>query len=101
MCSGWHTYNQQDSKTKLWKRLSQHQGTIRGENPGGGNHRSSVFREHIGTALINRDNWPEEISGNWGGSSAPKEIKVCEWPLERKVSEHIRSMPFIWLEIDY
>ena len=89
-----------NSKTKLWNRLSQHQGTIRGENPGGGNHRGSVFREHVGTALINRDKWPDEISGNWGGSNAPKEIKMREWPLERKVSDHIRSMPFIWLEID-
>lgn len=89
-----------NSKTKLWNRLSQHQGTIRGDNPGGGNHRGSVFREHVGTALIDRDNWPNEISRNWGGTNAPKEIKVSERPLERKVSEHIRSMPFIWLEID-
>jgi len=37
------------SKTTLWKRLSQHQGT---QKSGGGNHRGSVFRLHVGTALI-------------------------------------------------
>jgi NAD(P)-dependent dehydrogenase (short-subunit alcohol dehydrogenase family) len=40
------------SKTTLWNRLSQHQGTIKS---GGGNHRGSIFRHHVGTALIARD----------------------------------------------
>jgi hypothetical protein len=41
---GTHAINK-NSKTKLWNRLSQHQGTIRGKNPGGGNHRGSQTKE--------------------------------------------------------
>lgn len=27
-------------------------------NPGGGNYRASIFRRHVGTALIRRDHLP-------------------------------------------
>ena len=37
--------------TKLWNRLSAH----RGQQNGGGNHRGSIFRLIVGTALINHD----------------------------------------------
>lgn len=87
-------------KATLWNRLRQHRGKVGGRNPGSGNHRGSVFREHIGTALTKRDSWPEEITGNWGGSNAPRQIKDAEVPLERAISKHIGSMPFIWIEID-
>jgi hypothetical protein len=40
------------STTTLWRRLAQHRGTRRN---GGGNHRGSVFRLHLGTALAGRD----------------------------------------------
>lgn len=89
-----------NSKTTLWKRLRQHRGTTGGRYPGSGNHRGSVFRFHVGTALMNRDDWPQEIADHWGGSNAPRSIKQAELPYERAISEHIRSMPFIWLEID-
>ena len=89
-----------DAKSTLWKRLRQHRGNIRGRNPGGGNHRGSVFRYHVGTALIERDNWSDKLAENWGGSNAPRQIKDAEVPLEKAISNHIRSMPFIWLEID-
>src|SRR5688572_17482459 len=36
------------SKTTLWARLASH----RGRTAGGGNHRASVFRRHIGSALL-------------------------------------------------
>ena len=36
------------SNTTLWSRLKQHKGS----GHGGGNHRGSIFRAHIGTALI-------------------------------------------------
>lgn len=87
------------SRTSLWNRLSQHKGTTGGINPGGGNHRGSIFRSHVGTALMNRDHWPEEISNNWGGSNAPRPIKDHEAIYEIAISKHIRSMPFIWLAI--
>ena len=40
------------SGTKLWTRLSQHRGQARS---GGGNHRGSIFRLIVGTALMERD----------------------------------------------
>lgn len=90
----------ENSNTTLWRRLRQHRGTIAGRNPGGGNHRKSVFRHHVGTALMERYDWPEEIEKNWGGSNAAPTIKKAEKPYERAVSEYIGSMPFLWLEIN-
>lgn len=83
------------SATKLWTRLSQHRGQARS---GGGNHRGSIFRLIVGTALIEKDghDYP-----SWGqGSSASREIRDGEQPLERTVSEVIGEMPFLWLAID-
>ena len=78
-----------------------HQGTRGGSNPGGGNHRGSVFRLHVGTALINRDTWTNDVAGKWAvGSSASRETRDREYPLERAVSDHIRAMPFLWLAVD-
>ena len=79
----------------LWGRLRQHKGRNRSI---GGNHRGSVFRKLLGTALIYRDghNYP-----TWGrGSKASKDIRMAETPLEGIVSEVIGAMPFLWLEID-
>ncbi len=54
------------SRSTLWKRLRQHRGTLRGKYAGGGNHRGSVFRLHVGTALIHKGIWTEEVCGQWG-----------------------------------
>src|SRR3984885_3438171 len=81
--------------TTLWGRLSTHRGQLRS---GGGNHRGSIFRLIVGTALIARD---RHEFPTWGaGSSAAKDIKVGEIKLERAVSEVIRTMPFVWLAVD-
>ena len=82
------------SRTTLWNRLSQHKGPAK---TGGGNHRGSIFRLIVGTALM-------DVSGEsvttWGqGSSAPREIRNKEQDLEKRVSHTIGSMPFLWLEI--
>ena len=81
--------------TTLWGRLSTHRSQLRS---GGGNHRGSIFRLIVGTALIARDGhkfptWDE-------GSSAAKDTKAAEVELERAVSEVIRTMPFVWLIVD-
>ncbi|MBN1666854.1 MAG: hypothetical protein JW862_07185 [Anaerolineales bacterium] len=87
-----------NSQTTLWKRLSQHQGTLKS---GGGNHRGSIFRLHVGTALINRDHWPPRIASSWGkGNNAPADVRQAELPLEQAVSQHIRQMPFLWLAVE-
>ena len=85
------------SKSTLWKRLSQHQGV---QKSGAGNHRGSVFRLHVGTALINRDYLEGSYVSTWSNrSSASREIRQKEKPLERAVSQYIRFMPFLWLEV--
>ena len=81
------------SSTRLWSRLAQHRGT-----KSGGNHRGSIFRLLIGTALISQ-------SGNtlptWGqNSSAPKHIRDNENELEDAVNAVIRTMPFLSLPIE-
>ncbi len=80
------------SGTKLWTRLSQHRGPARS---GGGNHRGSIFRLIVGTALIERDSYDYP---SWGqGSSARREVREREQPLEQAVSVVIGDMPFLWL----
>jgi hypothetical protein len=86
------------SRTTLWKRLSQHQGV---RKSGGGNHRGSIFRLHVGTALLKRDRWPPAIADTWGkGSSGSATIRQGEQPLEQAVSQYIRQMPFLWLAVE-
>ena len=84
------------SKTTLWTRLKQHKGS----GDGTGNHRGSIFRLHVGTALIekqgNHASYP-----SWGrGGSAKKDITDRERQMECQVSEHIGRMPFLWLAAD-
>jgi hypothetical protein len=87
------------SRTRLWNRLAQHRGSVGGSSPGGGNHRGSVFRLHVGTALIARDGWPEGTE-SWGrGSSASREVRDIEVQLEQAVSRYIGQMPVLWLEV--
>ncbi|MBC6445166.1 MAG: hypothetical protein GDA50_07045 [Alphaproteobacteria bacterium GM202ARS2] len=87
------------SKTSLWNRLSQHRGQARS---GGGNHRGSIFRLLVGTALIKR----YDLSGHhgastWGrGSSAPRDIRQDEQEIEQRVSAVIGAMPFLWLAVE-
>ncbi len=83
------------SKTKLWNRLSQHRGQA---STGGGNHRGSIFRLILGTALIKRDGHEYPTWGH--GSSAPRDVRQAEQPLEQIVSDKIGSMPFLWLKIN-
>jgi hypothetical protein len=86
------------SATTLWKRLRQHRGNLGGELPGGGNHRGSIFRLHVGTALINKENLnvPTWAQGN----NAGPDIRTSEHFLECKVSQVIGNMPFLWLKVE-
>lgn len=83
-----------NSGTTLWTRLSQHRGRSSG---GGGNHRRSIFRLIVGTALLNRDSIAHPT---WGqGSNAPKSIRTEEVPLERQVSSVLGAMRFLCLSV--
>jgi hypothetical protein len=92
------------SRTSLWNRLSQHRGTTR---TGGGNHRGSIFRMLVGSALIRREGWD---CPSWGVASyvsqaagllgmPVEQLKSQELPIERRVSEYIGSMAFLWLAV--
>lgn len=84
------------SRTTLWNRLYSHRGVATG---GGGNHRGSIFRLLVGSALMRRD--PSCAVHTWGkGSSADRDTRNAEGPLERLVSDYIGRMPLLWLRID-
>jgi hypothetical protein len=90
------------SSTTLWTRLKQHRGRGKpGEPPGGGNHRGSIFRRHVGMALLRSGQHPALSVASWGiGGSAPADVVAREEVLERVVSEYIGRMPFLWIEAD-
>ena len=93
------------SKSRLWGRLSQHRGTA---GSGGGNHRGSIMRLLVGVALKTRS--AMDHMDTWGtGQNATKacvklgvtssELRRREHVLETAVSEYIRAMPFLWVDI--
>ncbi|PYI87213.1 MAG: hypothetical protein DME26_06790, partial [Verrucomicrobia bacterium] len=83
----------------LWGRLRTHLGT----RAGGGNHRGSIFRLHVGAALLARD---RVCVPTWGvGSSAPPTLRVnltaqaAEAACEQRVSEYIGAMTVLWVDV--
>jgi hypothetical protein len=90
------------SQTTLWNRLSQHRGRLAGSHAGGGNHRGSIFRLHVGTALLGVGRGDAAAATQWGAAHRPTDEHMlgAEYQLEELVSEYIRSMPFLWLEVD-
>ena len=95
------THALRPSKSTLWGRLSQHRGSVGGTMPRGGNHRGSIFRLHVGTALLATGEWPASIRTTWGkGGSASAEVRAGEYPLERAVSDYIGAMPVLWIAVD-
>ncbi|WBY01538.1 hypothetical protein PE066_19060 [Ramlibacter tataouinensis] len=87
------------AKSTLWGRLRTHAGT----RSGGGNHRGSIFRLHVGAALLAR----EDCSlPSWGsGSTRPTEVRsnpallAAEAGIERAVSAYICSMSILWVAV--
>jgi hypothetical protein len=89
------------SKSTLWGRLLQHKGNVGGATPGGGNHRGSVFRLHVGTAVLAAGEWPDAVQATWGsGSTTDRKTRNKEYPLEAAVSQYIGNMPFLWMGVD-
>jgi hypothetical protein len=87
------------STTTLWQRLSQHRGHLAGRTPGGGNHRGSIFRHHVGTALLNTGNWPPSLHQSWRMPHVDQPSRRAEAGLELAVSRHIGAMPLLWLAV--
>jgi hypothetical protein len=83
------------SVATLRNRLRTHLGT----RAGAGNHRASVFRLHVGRAIIERDLLENDFP-SWGkGQSASKEITEREAPLEAKVSEYIGDLRVLFVPV--
>jgi hypothetical protein len=83
------------SVATLRNRLRTHFGT----RSGGGNHRASVFRLHVGRAIIERDGLQKQFP-NWGkGQSAPKEVTQQEINMEALVSEYIGNLRVLFIPV--
>jgi len=94
---GTHAIDKRRSDTLLWERLRQHRGPFAGSHPGVGDHRGSVFRKHVGFAIINR----RQIKcASWGESPLSQREKGLEYDIEREVSGYISKMPFLWVGVD-
>jgi hypothetical protein len=88
------------SQATLWGRLRQHRGHVDGSHPGGGNHRGSVFRRHVGAALIRHQNLAGELLESWLDRQGPwPGWAAQEMHIELAVSRHIGAMPFLWLNV--
>ena len=84
------------ARTTLWKRLSQHRGVM---STGSGNHRGSVFRLLVGTALMERN--PGCGTETWGfRRPGTEDSRARERELEGLVSRVIGGMPLLWLCVD-
>lgn len=76
------------SKTSLRTRLRNHLGN----RAGGGSHRGSIFRLHVGRALLQRDQISHNFP-NWGvGQDAPKSIRASEAEIEARVSTYLSAL---------
>jgi 5'-3' exonuclease len=84
-----------NSKASLWNRLRTHRGVLEGA----GNHRASIFRSHVGAAIIQRDSRMHEFP-DWADQSAgTAENRLIEAELETQVSAIISRMQIVCLEI--
>lgn len=87
------------SKSTLRARLRAHLGT----RSGSGSHRGSIFRLHVGNALLRRDQ--RDIATRGIGSVAPPALRTsevlreAEARHEQQVSNYIGQLPVMWLAV--
>lgn len=82
------------SSSSLWQRLKTHKGN----EDFSGNHRGSIFRLHVGAALITRNGLD---CPSWGiGQSANRSIQDIEGTIEKRVSEYLRGMEVLSIRIE-
>lgn len=84
------------SSSTLWERLRAHKGSF----DGAGNHRSSIFRLHLGAAIMNKEGNRKSIL-SWGrGMFASPEVRSIERELEAKVSKQMSEMLLLWIDVE-
>ena len=81
-----------DAVSTLRGRLKQHFG----RHDGGGNHRGSVFRLHVGMALHERDGGGP---ASWAVADVAASVRAAERSWERRVSAYIRGLDVITLGV--
>ena len=84
-------------RSTLWNRLAKYRGPT---------HRGAILRGLVGRALAQQQGI--DLPSSWGvgvGEAARRlgldrdGVKQAETELEGKVSDHIRAMPFLWLNV--
>ena len=91
---GTHTVSK-GSRTSLWQRLRSHRGGI----DLSGNHRGSIFRLHVGAAMLQQSPGDTNPS-TWGvGQTSTPAIRITEAPLEIGVSNFIGDLSLLWLAV--
>lgn len=90
------------TRRTLWNRLAKHRGRQASEActfalAAGPRRAHSVFRRHLGTAIITRyhPGWPPEVLDNW----YHYRYQPLEEQIEREVSQYVGVMPFLWLDV--
>lgn len=87
------------SRSTLHGRLRQHLGG----RSGTGNHRGSIFRRHVGTALLAKEG---KSVATWAVGTSPPEVlkaspamREAERAWEARVSTFIGAMPVCWISV--
>ncbi|CPR19093.1 conserved protein of unknown function [Candidatus Filomicrobium marinum] len=84
------------SKSTLRNRLRNHAGL----RDGTGNHRGSIFRLHVGRAVLERENASAALP-SWGeGQDAPIHVRAHEVSMEQLVSDYLKKLEVLVLDID-
>lgn len=79
------------AKSSLWGRLRMHRGT----KAGNGSHRSSIFRHHVGAAILRSEG---RQLATWHDKKSPDE-KALERAHEQAVSQRICAMSVLWVNV--
>jgi len=89
------------SSTSLWDRLRTHRGAKRGTYEGGGNHRGSVFQKtRVRPSSSSVRAYTTSILIGERDQSAKRERRLSELEMEQRVSDYLRDLPFLWVDID-
>ncbi len=86
-----------DDKMSVYNQILKHRGNIAGAYMGGGNHRRSFLRKHIGTAIMNK---LARYCETWEEDRAKASIRRAEHWLETMVSSATSSMEVLVVPIE-
>jgi hypothetical protein len=83
------------AQSTLLGRLKAH----RGNGSGGGNHRGSILREHVGNALLNSPDCRLDVP-TWNKDISSRDRPQEEKELESRVSAYVGKMQVLWIRVD-